>query len=125
MLEGVGYNLRVILDIFRQTRPIGEITVIGGGAKGKVWLQILADIFQMPLQLPRYLEEATSMGAAVCGGIGAGIFDSFDVIDRFNPTEEMLYPREEYAARYEKLYQLFNQAYDCLLETYTGLAGIR
>ena len=125
VLEGVGYNLRVILDIFRQTRPIGEITVIGGGAKGKVWLQILADIFQMPLQLPRYLEEATSMGAAVCGGIGAGIFDSFDVIDRFNPTEEMLYPREEYAARYEKLYQLFNQAYDCLLETYTGLAGIR
>lgn len=37
--------------------------LIGGGAKGEVWQQILADIWQKPLMIPEYLEEATSIGA--------------------------------------------------------------
>ncbi|NLP35708.1 MAG: hypothetical protein GX359_11075, partial [Clostridiales bacterium] len=41
-----------------------DIIIIGGGAKGDIWLQILADIWQKTLLVPRYLEEATSMGAA-------------------------------------------------------------
>ena len=54
-------------------QPIDRVTVIGGGAKGRVWLQILADIWQKPLSVPRYREEATSMGAAVCAGVGLSL----------------------------------------------------
>jgi len=64
VLEGVGYNLKLILEILEQSQKLDDIIIIGGGAKGDIWLQILADIWQKTLLVPRYLEEATSMGAA-------------------------------------------------------------
>lgn len=124
VLEGVGYNLRVILDIFDHAQPVEEITMIGGGAKGRVWMQILADIWQKPLLIPRYLEEATSMGAAVCGGVGIGAFESFDVIDRFNPVQEKVLPRAEFRQTYDDLYRVFNGAYEGMLKSYDALAHL-
>jgi glycerol kinase len=34
----------------------------------------MADAYNAEIRIPNYLEEATSMGAAILGGIGAGIF---------------------------------------------------
>lgn len=124
VLEGVGYNLKVILDIFDGSggaTPVEEIVTIGGGAKGKLWMQILADIWQKPLLIPRYLEEATSMGAAVCCGVGVGIFDDFSVIDRLNPPVTRMMPHEENRRTYNALYQIFNDAYEALCPVYKSL----
>ncbi|MHB1357248.1 MAG: FGGY-family carbohydrate kinase [Anaerolineae bacterium] len=33
VMERVGYNLQVILDIFRQAVPIEQVIMIGGGAR--------------------------------------------------------------------------------------------
>lgn len=122
VLEGVGYNLKVILDIFTQSQPIEQLTMIGGGAKGQLWIQILADIWQKELEVPRYLEEATSMGAAVCAGVGVGAFDDFSIMSRFNQAEKTIKPNAENAAAYEKMYTAFNMAYDGLCSTYKYLA---
>lgn len=125
VLEGVGYNLKVILDIFDRPEKypkIEEIVLIGGGAKGRVWAQILADIWDKPLTIPRYLEEATSMGAAVCAGVGIGAFPDYSVIDRFNPEDTKILPREENRARYAQLYRIFNEAYEALRGVYGDLA---
>ena len=124
VLEGVGYNLKIILDILEKSIPIEEVTVIGGGARGHVWLQILSDIWQKPVAVPRYLEEATSIGAAVCAGVGVGAFESFDVIDRINDTQEILQPNPENAEIYGKLFSVFDTAYNGLLGTYDALAKI-
>lgn len=124
VLEGVGYNLKVILNIFDRSEEvpsIEEVALIGGGAKGKVWAQILADIWQKPLVVPRYLEEATSLGAAVCCGVGVGMFPDYSVMDQFNPGESRLLPREENQAAYEALYEIFNQAYQALRPVYKSL----
>lgn len=45
VLEGVGYNLRVILELLEQIQPVKTITMIGGGVKSMVWRQILSDIY--------------------------------------------------------------------------------
>ena len=34
-------------------------------------VQMMADIYQAEIRVPNYLEEATSMGAAILAGIGA------------------------------------------------------
>lgn len=122
VLEGVGYNLKVILDILEGYRPMDRVTVIGGGAKGKVWLQILADIWQKTLEVPTYLEEATSMGAAVCAGVGIGAFSDFSVMDRLNRPALEIRPNTEHSETYQRMYQAFQQAYDGLLKTYELLA---
>lgn len=126
VLEGVGCNLKVILDAFdhsADTPPIEEVTLIGGGAKSAVWQQILADIWEKPLAVPQYLEEATSMGAAVCCGVGIGLYPDFSVIQRFNPTVRRVLPREENWETYRELYRLFNEAYEALRPVYRDLSA--
>lgn len=124
VLEGVGYNLKVILDIFDKANPIDEISIIGGGAKGKVWLQILSDIWQKPLLVPEYIEEATSMGAAICGGVGIGAFENFRVINKFNAIKSKVTPNPENKELYSKLYSTFNDSYLALEEVFSKLSNI-
>ena len=38
--------------------------------KSKEWQQVMADVFDIDVVIPNVLEEATSMGAAVAGGVG-------------------------------------------------------
>jgi len=125
VLEGVAFNLRIILEILEKgatTGKIDEIIMIGGGAKGNVWLQILSDIWQKPLAIPTFTEEATSLGAAVCGGIGIGAFKDFSVIHKFNSPIKRINPNRDYANKYDKLFPIFNKAYDALVDTFRGLA---
>ncbi|MDR2479375.1 MAG: hypothetical protein LBD48_08700, partial [Treponema sp.] len=128
VLEGVGFNLKIILDILEKgaaSGGINEVIMIGGGAKGAVWLQILADIWQKPLAVPAYTEEATSLGAAVCGGVGIGAFRDFSVIRDFNAPVQKISPNRNLAPVYGKLFPLFNRAYEGLCETFRGLAEFR
>jgi xylulokinase len=124
VLEGVGYNLKLILDIFQTQLPVNEVIAIGGGAKAAVWLQILADIWQKKIAIPRYLEEATSMGAAVCGGCAIGAFGDFSVIEHFNAVIRTVAPRPETAPLYQKLFTIFDKSYAALTEIYSDLAGL-
>ena len=88
VMEGITLNLGFIVNIFRQHVPIDQVTVIGGCAQNPVWRQMMADIYQAEIRVPNYLEEATSMGAAILAGIGAGVFKDFSVIDRFVRIEQ-------------------------------------
>ncbi|MBU5900432.1 glycerol kinase, partial [Vibrio cholerae O1] len=46
----------------------------GGGAKGKLWSQILSDVTGLPVRVP-VVKEATALGCAIAAGVGAGLFD--------------------------------------------------
>lgn len=124
VMEGITMNLGIIVGIFRQHVPIEAITVIGGGAKGQVWRQMLADIYDCPIAKLNYLEEATSMGAAVIGGVAAGVFQDFDVIERFIRVEEVVRPNPANQSAYRKLLPIFEKCYHSLVEVYEDLAGL-
>ncbi len=124
VLEGVGFNLKVILDVFTKVLPINEIMVIGGGAKCRVWLQIMADIWQKTVLVPEYIEEATSMGAAICGGVGIGAFESFNVIKKFNRVKYKIEPKKSHDVIYKKLYDLYNQSYQALVPIYRQFTSL-
>lgn len=125
LLEGVGYNLKVILDALQKQQKIEELILIGGGAKSRLWLQILSDIWQKRVLVPQYLEEATSMGAAVCAGVGIGMYPDFSVMEQFNRTESVIEPNPENAAAYGELYDIFNASYEALTGVYGRLAAYR
>lgn len=114
VLEGITVNLGLILDVMRSQVPIVEMRVLGGGPKGKQWRQILADVYDMPILVPKYLEEATSMGAAVIGGVGAGLLDSFDCIETFIEFTDRVEPIPENVHRYKEIKPLFEGAYHLL-----------
>lgn len=118
VLEGVTMNLAIILDILKTKVDIHEIMAIGGGAKGEVWRQIMADVFQIKITVPTVLEEAGSMGAAVIGGVGSGIFKDFDAIERFIDIEKTQEPNPEAVKVYGPLRDLFEECYQAMKSIY-------
>lgn len=112
VLEGVALNLRLILEAFQgQEIGITAMRLIGGGARSPLWRQILADVFGLPILLPELITEATSLGAAIAGGVGVGIFDSFAAADRFIHATAAAQPEPAARARYTELAPWFRAAY--------------
>lgn len=125
-LEGITLNLKVILEAFRQQGArIDAMRVIGGGANGRIWRQIMADIYGIPIQRPALLAEATSFGAALAGGIGVGIYKDWSLAETISPIIDELQPNPQLADRYEKLYGIFNRAYQAFEPIYAELAAIQ
>lgn len=121
-LEGITLNLKLILQTFLDAgAPIREIRVIGGGAKGRFWRQLMADIYRLPILRPRFLEEATSLGAAVAGGVGVGLFKDFNVVDQFIEIVDRHEPDPATEAVYQRLFPIFQAAYEALRPIYDQL----
>ncbi|MFD1414370.1 xylulokinase [Oceanobacillus jeddahense] len=114
VMEGVTLNLSIILEELRKEIEINELTVVSGGAKSSVWRQIMADIFDVKLNTPEVLEEASSMGAAIIGGVGAGVYKDFTVIDDFLKINSVTTPNSENNERYNKIKELFDEIYFAL-----------
>jgi xylulokinase len=125
VLEGVSFNLRIILDAFiAQGTHIPTIRVIGGGARGELWRQIMADIFNRPIERLTFLEEATSLGAAIAGGVAFGVFKSFDAAKKIAKVAEVQHPRREVREIYDRTYVIFQEAYEALVPIYTKMQGL-
>src|SRR5947209_13216130 len=72
--EGTAYGNRHILEKLKSLGvPVERIVACGGGTRSALWLQILADVAGLPLQLPE-VADATSLGSAMCAAVGAGAF---------------------------------------------------
>lgn len=76
VLEGVAFENRAILDVFRELGvPVKEVRLTGGGSEKTPWTRIQADVYGVPvvtLENP----QATLVGAAVLAACGAGAFAS-------------------------------------------------
>ncbi len=125
VLEGVTFHLKSILDSFSAAGvAFDQMRVIGGGGKGRFWRQLMADIYGLPVLRPRLLEEATSLGAAVAGGVGVGLYKSFDVIDQLVEIVDRQKPEPANADRYRQLYPVWRSAYTALRPVYAGLKAL-
>lgn len=125
VLEGITMNLRVILDAFRdQGTQIDAMRLIGGGARGRIWNQIMADMYGMPVHRLAVLEEATSMGAALVGGVGVGLYPDFSMIETMNPIIETKQPDPQTSALYDRMVPIFTQLYEALVPAYREIAAL-
>lgn len=52
-----------------------EVIFAGGASKGELWCQIVTDVLGVPVKVP-VVKEATALGAALCAGVGAGMYSS-------------------------------------------------
>jgi xylulokinase len=126
VLEGVALNLRLILEAFQAQGAQPEaIRLIGGGARGRLWNQIMADIYGVPVHRLAILEEATSMGAALAGGVAVGLYPDFSIAHAMNPIAETIDPTPGTQALYTDLTALFRESYQALAPLYARLAAIQ
>jgi len=115
VLEGVAFNLYTGLRAFIENgTDITAVDAIGGAANSSLLLQIFADVWGVPLTRLNLVDEATAMGAAIVGGVGAGIFDSFDIAHALSREVATHDPDERRHTRYLAEYELFLEAYQRL-----------
>jgi len=112
VLEGVAYGLRDSLELLRGLGvEAGVGRASGGGARSRLWLEIVASVLRVPLELTE-VEEGSAYGAALLGGISGGVFASaaeavaacVRVRDRIEPNDAWTGVYGDGYARYRGLY---------------------
>jgi xylulokinase len=115
ILEGLTFDLRANLDLLRDRGvALRELHAVGGGARSSLWLQMKADICQIPLRVPQ-VTEAACLGAALLAGVGAGVYrDLADAVARTVRYDRRVMPDAAQAAAYDERYRLHAQLYPLL-----------
>jgi xylulokinase len=118
IVEGCCYALRDIVDRLDSLGvDASELRVVGGGARSDLWLQIKADVTGRPVR--RILGDcATSTGAAVLSGVGAGTFTDLEqAVERAVELDpEPIAPQQQNVEIYEQLYRHYRSLYDTIEE---------
>ena len=102
-------HLRIIESITR--KKVGGIMFAGGGSKGKVWPQIVADVLGVEVKIP-VVKESTSLGCAICAGTGTGWYNDLQSgSEGLSRTERTLSPSPANHRVYQELYRKWTRVY--------------
>ena len=125
VLEGVTFALKDSLELIKDKGvKIKEIRVTGGGAKSRVWQQILADILGEEINLLN-VEEGPAFGAALIAGVGVGEYSSFaEAVNRIIKVKKTIVPRIQNSERYNQYYRLYKKLYCSLKNDFEELTKI-
>ena len=74
VLEGVAFSLRDALDIIEPLAKLERGLATGGGAKSELWLQMVSDVLQLPLERPEQ-NQGAAYGAALLALQGVGVVE--------------------------------------------------
>ncbi len=75
--EGVVFGHKAHVERLMQSRELsGSICLTGGAARSRQWVQIFADVFQVPVEIPAGTELG-ALGAAICASVAVGCHGSY------------------------------------------------
>ncbi len=115
VLEGLAMETRLVAD--GMAAMIGaprEIRITGGNSRNGLLLKIKASVHRRPLSVMP-VTEATVLGAALFGGLGAGVFpDLAAALGRLDVTPRYVEPDPEWMDRYDALFEIYGGAYAAL-----------
>lgn len=115
VLEGVAYGLRDSLELLRElgVEPtFGRAS--GGGARSRLWLEIVASVLELELELTA-VEEGAAFGAALLGGLAAGAFsNATEAVDACVKVRERIEPNAGWVDIYHDGYARFRSLYPAL-----------
>jgi len=114
VMEGVAFALMQCIEICGELglKAKDYMVASGGGSRSAPWLQLQADIYNIPLKVIE-TEEQASLGAAIAAGVGAGVYrDIEEGCKRTVRYKDMLVvPSQEAHGIYEEYYGLFKEIY--------------
>jgi xylulokinase len=112
VLEGVAYGLRDSLELVVELGVVPETgRASGGGARSRLWLEIVASVLQLPLELCA-VEEGSAYGAALLAGVAHGTFaDAREAVAACVRVRDTLEPNPDWASAYEDGYARFRALY--------------
>lgn len=104
---------------------ITELYVGGGGSKSNLAVQVIADIFGVPVHRINEPENC-SLGAAMCGAVGAGVYAGFpQAVKAMGSKFDTFKPKPENHAFYGALNEkVIQKLYPALADVFKSLAEL-
>ena len=114
-MEGITLDMKdMVSSMVRSGVAVTEARLLGGPTRSRVWNQIQADVYGVPVTTLK-VTDATVLGAAILGGVGAEVFGSVEEgADAMVRLDERFEPVPGNVETYARLYDAYCKAYEGL-----------
>jgi xylulokinase len=115
LIEGVAYSQKDCLDLVVELGVnVASIRASGGGARSRIWRQILANVFGKPV-VTLASQEGSALGAAVLAMVATGEYSSVpEACGAIVRDQELLEPRGEETGIYAAGHAVYRSMYPAL-----------
>lgn len=112
VVEGITFSIKDSFKIMKQEgKMFNELISLGGGSRSENWLQIQADIFNIPVKTLLY-DEGPAYGAALIASLGSGWFpDAETCVRQFVKYSKTIKPNITSVKKYDQIYNIYTQVY--------------
>ena len=119
LMEGVAYSLRDCYRTLEEMRlPVKRIFLIGGGAKSRLWSEIVANVFNCTVMVPSPADA--SFGSCLLAGTGIGLFaDAKAAVAKCLKIDREVKSDPAAAAEYARLFERYRRIHDALSPIYS------
>lgn len=120
--EGVVFSHWTHIRRLLRSRSKPEaVRLSGGAANSNVWLQIFADVMQIPVEVVQG-KELGAMGAAMAAGVATGIYSDYhDAVSGMVKVTKTIMPNKEMKEVYEKKYNTYRMIIEALDPVWSSL----
>lgn len=114
-MEGVVYEMYLNMQALKNSGiHFQKIHATGGGAHSAVWMQMKADMLNLPMTALKTVDAGT-VGSAMLTGVAIGLFADLEDAAAYMVEETITYePRKEIHEKYQKIYERYRQIYQAV-----------
>lgn len=126
IVEGISLSIKDRLVVSQELGvQLGKIILTGGGARNRLWRQIITDMIGLATYRTP-VKEAAGLGAAILASVGAGLHSSIEkACQSMTELGDKVLPNLSYKEVYDELYTLYKVLYKGNLEFFDQLARVK
>ncbi|NDL67681.1 FGGY-family carbohydrate kinase [Anaerotalea alkaliphila] len=113
--EGIVFCHKVHIEKLLKNNPnLRTVRLAGGAANSAVWVQIFADVLDLPIETID-TKELGALGAAMAAGVAAGVYEDLqDAAKKIVKIKDRVEPIQKNVETYRRKYRLYREAEEAL-----------
>ncbi len=125
-MEGVAYAMYDSFRLIQQSAMKVNFPIVmhEGGAKSRLWRQIITDVFNTPTVLTKRRTGAP-FGDAILAGVATGLFPDYSMCKEWAEHVDLMEPDPDHHRIYMEYFQLYKDLYQHVKDDYRALARLR
>ena len=111
ILEAVAMTMKGhVTDMCNEVNAkMDKLIITGGGSNSDLFMQIFADVFNIPV-VRNEVNGAAGLGSAICAAVAAGVYDSFeDAVAHMVRIKDTFTPIPENVEVYKKMIPVYSE----------------
>lgn len=126
VMEGVSFSLYDCLNVIGSMGlSVEEMILCGGGSRSPFWRQMLSDVYSLPVKT-LVSSEGSAPGAAILASVAAGMYPSVsEACKQIRKVDQSCEPDSNAHFAYEPYYELYQQLYLSLKDSFRKLANMK